>query len=228
MTGKHSFTISCCGCRQAGDQTDKFCKEFDYLSKVAAHYSSSPASAQDVRNPAMTLDKKSFHATSNGSRAKFKVPLGGVILAKHALHCPARDFLKAVVADKPPDRFFSVQHGPGLRHQVPRSGASWDPLSEELRGGPRKPGRRFTQHLSVHGRYRNSAKRPHTRFPLDDEDGQTGGGRRPPSSMPSARGLVEASIPKYLLYLNTFMRNFPLKNGQLLGDFLDTGLNSDL
>ncbi|XP_059619278.1 epidermal retinol dehydrogenase 2 [Phlebotomus argentipes] len=42
------------------------------------------------------------------------------------------------------------------------------------------------------------------------------------------RELVEASIPKYLLYLNGFTRLFPIKCGVLLKDFFNSGVHSDL
>uniref|UniRef100_A0A1B0DM78 Short-chain dehydrogenase/reductase 3 n=2 Tax=Phlebotomus papatasi TaxID=29031 RepID=A0A1B0DM78_PHLPP len=40
--------------------------------------------------------------------------------------------------------------------------------------------------------------------------------------------LIEASIPKYLLYLNGFTRLFPVKCGVLLKDFFNSGVHSDL
>ncbi|XP_055682204.1 short-chain dehydrogenase/reductase family 16C member 6 [Lutzomyia longipalpis] len=42
------------------------------------------------------------------------------------------------------------------------------------------------------------------------------------------QGLIEASIPKYLLYLNGFTRLFPVKCGVLLKDFFNSGVHSDL
>ncbi|GAB0086124.1 short-chain dehydrogenase/reductase family 16C member 6 [Sergentomyia squamirostris] len=40
--------------------------------------------------------------------------------------------------------------------------------------------------------------------------------------------LIEASIPKYLLYLNGFTRLYPVKCGVLLKDFFNSGVESDL
>lgn len=42
------------------------------------------------------------------------------------------------------------------------------------------------------------------------------------------RRLQEVTIPKYLLFLNTYTRLFPNKCAQLLRDFLDSGVQSDL
>ncbi|XP_038105494.1 17-beta-hydroxysteroid dehydrogenase 13 isoform X3 [Culex quinquefasciatus] len=120
----------------------------------------------------------------------------------------------------------------GFKNLVPYCGTKYavrgimESLSEELRADPRKPDVRFTS-IYPYMVDTGLCKRPHTRFPSMMKMVK-------PEEAAAAiidaqrRGLVEASIPKYLLYLNTFMRNFPLKNGQLLGDFLDTGLNSDL
>lgn len=120
----------------------------------------------------------------------------------------------------------------GFKNLVPYCGTKYavrgimEALAEELRADPRKPDIRFTS-IYPYMVDTGLCKRPHTRFPElmkmvkpDEAAAAIIDAQR--------RGLVEASIPKYLLYLNTFMRNFPLKNGQLLGDFLDTGLNSDL
>lgn len=42
------------------------------------------------------------------------------------------------------------------------------------------------------------------------------------------RGLEEASIPRYLYFLNLYTRLFPTKSANLLRDFLDSGVESDL
>lgn len=120
----------------------------------------------------------------------------------------------------------------GFKNLVPYCGTKYavrgimEALAEELRADPRKPDVRFTS-IYPYMVDTGLCKRPHTRFPgmmkmVKPEEAAAA------IIDAQRRGLVEASIPKYLLYLNTFMRIFPLKNGQLLGDFLDTGLNSDL
>lgn len=120
----------------------------------------------------------------------------------------------------------------GFKNLVPYCGTKFavrgimEALAEELRSDPRKPNIKFTS-IYPYMVDTGLCKRPHTRFPSlmkmvkpDDAAAAIIDAQR--------RGLVEASVPRYLLYLNTFMRNFPLKNGQLLGDFLDTGVESDL
>lgn len=99
-------------------------------------------------------------------------------------------------------------------------------MAEELRADPRKPNIKFTS-IYPYMVDTGLCKKPFTRFPSlmkmvkpDDAAAAIIDAQR--------RGLVEASIPKYILYLNTFMRIFPLKTGQELGNFLDTGLKSDL
>lgn len=120
----------------------------------------------------------------------------------------------------------------GFKNLVPYCGTKFavrgimEALAEELRADPRKPNIKFTS-IYPYMVDTGLCKRPHTRFPslmkmVNPEDAAAA------IIDAQRRGLVEASIPRYLLYLNTFMRNFPLKNGQLLGDFLDTGVNSDL
>lgn len=42
------------------------------------------------------------------------------------------------------------------------------------------------------------------------------------------RGIQEISIPRHLHYVNAYSRLFPIKCGILLGDFLDSGVHSDL
>lgn len=41
-------------------------------------------------------------------------------------------------------------------------------------------------------------------------------------------GVDEVTIPKYLFYLNTYTRLFPTKCADLLREFLDSGVESDL
>lgn len=120
----------------------------------------------------------------------------------------------------------------GFKNLVPYCGTKYavrgimEALEEELRADPRKPKIKFTS-IYPYMVDTGLCKRPHFRFPQlmkmvkpDEAAAAIIDAQR--------RGLAEASIPKYLLYLNTFMRNFPRVNGQMLGDFLDTGLHSDL
>ncbi|XP_062537746.1 short-chain dehydrogenase/reductase family 16C member 6 isoform X2 [Armigeres subalbatus] len=120
----------------------------------------------------------------------------------------------------------------GFKNLVPYCGTKFavrgimEALSEELRADPRKPNIKFTS-IYPYMVDTGLCKRPHTRFPelmkmVKPEDAAAA------IIDAQRRGVVETSIPKHLLFLNTFMRNFPLKNGQLLGDLLDTGVNSDL
>lgn len=120
----------------------------------------------------------------------------------------------------------------GFKNLVPYCGTKFavrgimEALAEELRADARKPNVKFTS-IYPYMVDTGLCKRPHTRFPklmkmLKPEDAAAA------IIDAQRRGVVETSIPKYLLYLNCFMRNFPLKNGQMLGDFLDTGVHSDL
>ncbi|XP_053699323.1 uncharacterized protein LOC128746300 [Sabethes cyaneus] len=120
----------------------------------------------------------------------------------------------------------------GFPNLVPYCGTKFavrgimEAMAEELRADPRKPNIKFTS-IYPYMVDTGLCKRPFTRFPSlmkmvkpDDAAAAIIDAQR--------RGIVEASIPKYILYLNTFMRIFPLKTGQELGNFLDTGLKSDL
>ncbi|XP_055613468.1 estradiol 17-beta-dehydrogenase 11 isoform X3 [Uranotaenia lowii] len=120
----------------------------------------------------------------------------------------------------------------GLKNLVPYCGTKFavrgimEALSEEIRADPRKPNIKFTT-IMPYMVDTGLCKRPHARFPdamklVKPEDAAAA------IIDAQRRGVVEATIPKYLLYLNSFMRNFPIKNGQMLGDFLDAGVNSDL
>lgn len=120
----------------------------------------------------------------------------------------------------------------GLNNLVPYCGSKYavrgimEAMYEELRQDARKPNIRFT---SVYPYMVDTGlcKKPHMRFPnlmrlVKPEEAAAAiiDGQR--------RGMVEVSIPKYLLYLNTFVRVFPLKASNLLRDFLDSGVESDL
>uniref|UniRef100_A0A182TE30 Short-chain dehydrogenase/reductase 3 n=1 Tax=Anopheles melas TaxID=34690 RepID=A0A182TE30_9DIPT len=120
----------------------------------------------------------------------------------------------------------------GFKYLVPYCGTKFavrgimEALSEELRADPAKPNVKFTT-IYPYMVDTGLCKRPYTRFPNllkmvkpDDAAAAIIDAQR--------RGLIEASIPKYLLYLNTWFRNMPLRVGQEFGDLLDTGLQSDL
>ncbi|XP_052900488.1 short-chain dehydrogenase/reductase family 16C member 6 isoform X1 [Anopheles moucheti] len=120
----------------------------------------------------------------------------------------------------------------GFKYLVPYCGTKFavrgimEALSEELRADPAKPKIKFTT-IYPYMVDTGLCKRPYTRFPSllkmvkpDDAAAAIIDAQR--------RGLIEASIPKYLLYLNTWFRNLPLRVGQEFGDLLDTGLQSDL
>uniref|UniRef100_A0A182SWY7 Uncharacterized protein n=1 Tax=Anopheles maculatus TaxID=74869 RepID=A0A182SWY7_9DIPT len=120
----------------------------------------------------------------------------------------------------------------GFKYLVPYCGTKFavrgimEALSEELRADPAKPNIKFTT-IYPYMVDTGLCKRPYTRFPSllkmvkpDDAAAAIIDAQR--------RGLIEASIPKYLLYLNTWFRNLPLRVGQEFGDLLDTGLQSDL
>uniref|UniRef100_A0A2M4BUL3 Short-chain dehydrogenase/reductase 3 n=2 Tax=Anopheles marajoara TaxID=58244 RepID=A0A2M4BUL3_9DIPT len=120
----------------------------------------------------------------------------------------------------------------GFKYLVPYCGTKFavrgimEALSEELRADPTKPNIKFTT-IYPYMVDTGLCKRPYTRFPSllkmvkpDDAAAAIIDAQR--------RGLTEASIPKYLLYLNTWFRNLPLRVGQEFGDLLDTGLQSDL
>ncbi|XP_058822573.1 17-beta-hydroxysteroid dehydrogenase 13 isoform X2 [Topomyia yanbarensis] len=120
----------------------------------------------------------------------------------------------------------------GFNNLVPYCGTKFavrgimEAMSEELRADPRKPSIKFTT-IFPYMVDTGLCQRPYTRFPnlmkmVKPEEAAAA------IIDAQRRGLVEASVPKYLLYLNTFMRIFPLKTGQELGNFLDTGLKSDL
>ncbi|XP_062537758.1 short-chain dehydrogenase/reductase family 16C member 6 isoform X3 [Armigeres subalbatus] len=120
----------------------------------------------------------------------------------------------------------------GLNNLVPYCGSKhavrgiMEACHEEIRQDPRKPNIKFT---SVYPYMVDTGlcKRPHMRFPNlmrlvkpDEAAASIIDAQR--------RGLIDVSIPKYLLYLNTFVRLFPLKAANLLRDFLDSGVESDL
>jgi all-trans-retinol dehydrogenase (NAD+) len=42
------------------------------------------------------------------------------------------------------------------------------------------------------------------------------------------RGLEEVTVPRYLFYLNTFLRVFPSKCTDLVKDFFNSGVESDM
>lgn len=42
------------------------------------------------------------------------------------------------------------------------------------------------------------------------------------------RGIVELTVPRYMFFLNTFLRNFPMSAAELVRDFFDSGIESDL
>ncbi|XP_058443115.1 short-chain dehydrogenase/reductase family 16C member 6 isoform X2 [Malaya genurostris] len=120
----------------------------------------------------------------------------------------------------------------GLNNLVPYCGSKYavrgimEALHEEIRQDARKPNIRLT---SVYPYMVDTGlcKKPHMRFPnlmnlVQPEEAAAAiiDGQR--------RGLVEVSIPKYLMYLNAFVRVFPLKAGNLLRDFLDSGVESDM
>lgn len=120
----------------------------------------------------------------------------------------------------------------GLNNLVPYCGSKYavrgimESLSEELRQDARKPNIRFT---SVYPYMVDTGlcKKPKMRFPnlmrlVKPEEAAAAiiAGQR--------RGLEDVSIPTYLLYLNTFVRCFPVKCANLLRDFLDSGVESDL
>ncbi|XP_058175841.1 short-chain dehydrogenase/reductase family 16C member 6-like [Anopheles ziemanni] len=120
----------------------------------------------------------------------------------------------------------------GLNNLVPYCGSKFavrgimEALAEELRQDARKPNIKFTT-VYPYMVDTGLCKRPHMRFPnmmrlVKPEEAAAAiiDGQR--------RGLVDVSIPKYLLYLNTVIRVFPLKVGTLLRDFLDSGVESDL
>ncbi|XP_055528018.1 short-chain dehydrogenase/reductase family 16C member 6-like isoform X2 [Wyeomyia smithii] len=120
----------------------------------------------------------------------------------------------------------------GLNNLVPYCGSKhavrgiMEAMNEELRQDARKPNIRFT---SVYPYMVDTGlcKKPHMRFPnlmrlVKPEEAAAA------IIDAQRRGLVDVSIPKYLLYLNTFVRLFPLKASNLLRDFLDSGVESDL
>ncbi|XP_058443116.1 epidermal retinol dehydrogenase 2 isoform X3 [Malaya genurostris] len=120
----------------------------------------------------------------------------------------------------------------GLNNLVPYCGTKFavrglmEAMFEELRSDPRKPNIKFTT-IFPYMVDTGLCKRPFMRFPNllklvnpDEAAAAIIDAQR--------RGIVELSIPKYVLYLNTFMRIFPLRTGQELGDFLDSGVKSDL
>ncbi|XP_055528036.1 17-beta-hydroxysteroid dehydrogenase 13-like [Wyeomyia smithii] len=120
----------------------------------------------------------------------------------------------------------------GFPNLVPYCGTKFavrgimEAMSEEIRADPRKPNIKFTS-IYPYMVDTGLCKRPYTRFPSlmkmvkpDDAAAAIIDAQR--------RGIVETSIPKYILYLSTFMRIFPLKTGQEFGNFMDTGLKSDL
>lgn len=70
-------------------------------------------------------------------------------------------------------------------------------------------------------------KRPHMRFPtlmrlLKPEEVAT------LVIQSQRRGLEVVSAPRYLVWMNSAVRLFPVKCGKLLSDFLDSGVESDL
>lgn len=42
------------------------------------------------------------------------------------------------------------------------------------------------------------------------------------------RGVEEFTIPKYMYYLNNFLRLFPSKSSNLVRDFFDSGVETDM
>lgn len=42
------------------------------------------------------------------------------------------------------------------------------------------------------------------------------------------RGIVELTVPRYMFFLNSFLRNFPTVAAELVRDFFDSGIESDL
>ncbi|XP_055632288.1 short-chain dehydrogenase/reductase family 16C member 6 isoform X2 [Toxorhynchites rutilus septentrionalis] len=120
----------------------------------------------------------------------------------------------------------------GLNNLVPYCGSKWavrgimEATYEELRQDPRKPNIKLT---SVYPYMVDTGlcKKPRMRFPnvmrlVKPEEAAAA------IIDAQRRGLAEVSIPKYLMYLNAFVRVFPLKAGNLLRDFLDSGVESDL
>ncbi|XP_058822580.1 short-chain dehydrogenase/reductase family 16C member 6 isoform X3 [Topomyia yanbarensis] len=120
----------------------------------------------------------------------------------------------------------------GLNNLVPYCASKYavrgimEALSEELRCSARSPNIRFT---SVYPYMVDTGlcKKPHMRFPnlmnlVKPEEAAAA------IIDAQRRGLVEVTIPKYLLYLNAFVRVFPIKASNLLRDFLDSGVESDL
>lgn len=118
----------------------------------------------------------------------------------------------------------------GLNNLVPYCGSKhavrgiMEACHEEIRMDSRKPNIKFT---SVYPYMVDTGlcKRPHMRFPnlmrlVKPEEAAAA------IIDAQRRGLIDVSIPKYLLYLNTFVRLFPLKAANLLRDFLDSGVES--
>ncbi|XP_055613476.1 short-chain dehydrogenase/reductase family 16C member 6 isoform X4 [Uranotaenia lowii] len=120
----------------------------------------------------------------------------------------------------------------GLNNLVPYCGSKYavrgimEALFEEIRQDPRKP-QIFLTSVYPYMVDTGLCKKPHMRFQnlmrlVKPEEAAAAiiEGQR--------RRQEDVSIPKYLLYLNTFVRMFPLKAANLLRDFLDSGVESDL
>jgi all-trans-retinol dehydrogenase (NAD+) len=121
----------------------------------------------------------------------------------------------------------------GFTNLVPYCGTKFavrgimEAVNEEIRLDPRKPDNVKVTSIYPYMVDTGLCKRPRVRFPSlmslvrpDEAAAAIIDAQR--------RGIMEASIPKYMLYMNHFTRCYPAAAGLLIKDFIDAGVESDL